>query len=196
MEEIFSRCHEEVAAVGDGRLPEVPPARTRADVGRFGLALAGTDGRVHEVGDARVPFTLMSVAKPFVHALACQEHGTGVVRDLVGVDATGLSFNSAIAVERAPGGRTNPMVNAGAIQGDPMEATEPYSRQSCLEVIGVDLSRMGALGTYSPLLDAHGNGVRGVLAAQWLSEESGLDILASVAASSGGPPAVDEGGNA
>jgi glutaminase len=37
------------------------------------------------------------------------------VRRRVGVNATGLAFNSLAAVERGDGGRTNPMVNAGAI---------------------------------------------------------------------------------
>ena len=37
----------------------------------------------------------------------------------------------------------------------------------------------GGLGTYSPRLDAHGNSVRGRLAARALSEELGLDLFAS-----------------
>jgi glutaminase len=38
-----------------------------------------------------------------------------VAREAIGVNATGLPFNSLSAVERMPNGRTNPMVNAGAI---------------------------------------------------------------------------------
>lgn len=304
VDEVLERCHSELRAVDRGRLSDVYPSLTRADPGLYGLALAGTDGLVHRVGDADVAFTIMSVAKPFVFALACQERGIDRVRDMVGVDATGLPFNSAIAVERGPGGRTNPMVNpgaiattsltpgtgledrwehlrtglsrfagrelsvdeetlacalrtntrnralalllegAGALDGDPLEATTLYTRQSCLSVTCADLARMGAcladggvnpwtgervvsaevaratlavmvvagmyessgswlvdvglpgksgigggivtvspgkgaLGSFSPLLDAHGNSVRGVLAAGLLSEELGLDILAS-----------------
>ena len=37
----------------------------------------------------------------------------------------------------------------------------------------------GGMGTYSPRLDAHGNSVRGGLAARVLSEELGLDLFAS-----------------
>jgi glutaminase len=57
----------------------------------------------------------MSVAKPFVFALVCQALGPEELRRRVGVNATGLAFNSLAAVERGPGGRTNPMVNPGAI---------------------------------------------------------------------------------
>src|SRR5690606_6951062 len=55
------------------------------------------------------------VAKPFVFALVCEAAGPARTRDCLGVNATGLPFNSVAAVERSPDGRTNPMVNAGAI---------------------------------------------------------------------------------
>jgi glutaminase len=57
----------------------------------------------------------MSCAKPFVFALACQAYGVDQVCERVGVNATGLPFNSIAAVERDSRGRTNPMVNAGAL---------------------------------------------------------------------------------
>jgi glutaminase len=57
----------------------------------------------------------MSVSKPFVFALVCQEVGVEEVRQRVGVNATGLAFNSLEGIERNPDGRTNPMVNSGAI---------------------------------------------------------------------------------
>jgi glutaminase len=57
----------------------------------------------------------MSVAKPFVFALVCADVGPAEVQRLVGVNATGLPFNSLTAVEQSADGRTNPMVNPGAI---------------------------------------------------------------------------------
>ncbi len=57
----------------------------------------------------------MSVAKPFLYALVCEQLGREEVRRLIGVNATGLPFNSIEAVERSGDGRTNPMVNPGAI---------------------------------------------------------------------------------
>jgi glutaminase len=57
----------------------------------------------------------MSVAKPFVFALVCQALGAEEARRRIGVNATGLAFDSLSAVERSQDGRTNPMVNAGAI---------------------------------------------------------------------------------
>ena len=57
----------------------------------------------------------MSVSKPFVFALVCEELGPERAREALGVNATGLPFNSVTAVEQSPDGRTNPMVNPGAI---------------------------------------------------------------------------------
>jgi glutaminase len=77
--------------------------------------VAAVDGRIHRVGDADVGFTIMSVAKPFTFALVCDALGPDEIQRRVGVNATGLPFNSLEAVERAEQGRTNPMVNPGAI---------------------------------------------------------------------------------
>lgn len=302
--ELLDEAHARFRGVGDGAVSTVYPALAAADPGRFGLAVAGVDGSVVTAGDGAVAFTVMSVAKPFVFALACRAVGTAEARARVGANATGLPFNSVAAVERGPGGRTNPMVNAGAIAttglvpgrtleqrwrhvleglsefagrplaldddlyrsaaatnhrnraladllhalgalgGDPDETVELYTRQSCVAVTAADLAVMGstladggvnpvtrarvvdqetcrvvlavmvtaglyetsgdwlvdiglpgksgigggvvtvapgkgALGTYSPPLDAAGNSVRGQLAAAFLSRALGLDLLVS-----------------
>ena len=77
--------------------------------------MTSVDGRIHEAGDADVGFTIMSVAKPFTFALVCDEVGAEEVRRQVGVNATGLAFNALEAIDRDERGRTNPMVNPGAI---------------------------------------------------------------------------------
>ena len=91
------------------------PALESADPDLVGIALVGVSGRVESVGDDHAVFTIMSVAKPFVLGLVGDAIGAERVRSIVGVNATGLAFNSAESIERMPGGRTNPMVNAGAI---------------------------------------------------------------------------------
>ncbi|MGN6484778.1 MAG: glutaminase A [Thermomicrobiales bacterium] len=99
----------------DGAVSRVYPALERVSPDLFGLCLVGTSGLSYAVGDAEVPFSIMSVSKPFVLALACETIGPEALRAKIGVNATGLSFNSVAAVERSPDGRTNPMMNAGAI---------------------------------------------------------------------------------
>ncbi len=91
------------------------PALAAAPRGLFGVCVAGVGGAVHAAGDADHPFTIMSVAKPFVFALVCEAIGPERARAAIGVNATGLPFNSLAAVEAGPDGRTNPMVNSGAL---------------------------------------------------------------------------------
>jgi glutaminase len=57
----------------------------------------------------------MSVAKPLVFALVCEVLGGEEARQKLGVNATGFPFDLVSAVERSADGRSNPMVNAGAI---------------------------------------------------------------------------------
>jgi glutaminase len=99
----------------EGEVAQVYPVLARAPRALFGIAVVGVDGRVVAVGDADVPFTIMSVAKPFVYALVCEAIGPDDARRLIGANATGLPFNATESIERSSDGRTNPMVNAGAL---------------------------------------------------------------------------------
>jgi glutaminase len=93
---------------------QVYPALARVPIDLFGICVVGTSGRVYAAGDVEHEFSIMSVSKPFVFALVCETIGPEQARDKLGANATGLAFNSLAAIEHG-GGRTNPMVNAGAI---------------------------------------------------------------------------------
>ena len=109
--EAYARCKSNL----DGRNSQVYPALAQVPRELFGVCVVGTSGEVYAVGDAQYEFTMMSVSKPFVFALVCQAIGAEQARQKLGANATGLPFNSLAAVERSGDGRTNPMVNAGAI---------------------------------------------------------------------------------
>jgi glutaminase len=112
---LVDEAHRRFAPVADGALSAVYPALERADPAHFGVCVAGVTGRVAGAGDVGVELPVMSVAKPFAFALACDGVGPETAGRLIGVNATGLPFNALEAVERSPDGRTNPMVNPGAI---------------------------------------------------------------------------------
>ena len=112
---LVDEAHARFRANTEGAVSDVYPTLARSPADLFGLSVAGTNGAVHAVGDWDVPFTIMSVSKPFVFAFVCDRLGPEAARDHLGVNATGLPFNALAAVERAPDGRTNPMVNPGAI---------------------------------------------------------------------------------
>jgi glutaminase len=108
-------AYERYRTTSDGELSRVYPALARVPPDLFGICAAGARGGTYAVGDAESEFTIMSVAKPFVFALVCAVVGPQPLRRRLGVNATGLPFNSLAAVENSPDGRTNPMVNPGAI---------------------------------------------------------------------------------
>jgi glutaminase len=115
VEGVVHEAYEHYRGVTDGEVSSVYPALARVPAASFGLCVVGVDGATHAAGDADTEFAVMSAAKPFVFALVAADRGVDDVRDEIGVDATGLPFDSLAAIERTPGGQTNPMVNAGAI---------------------------------------------------------------------------------
>jgi glutaminase len=115
VQELVEEAHRRFRPNTEGANSQVYPALAEVRSDLFGVCVAGVTGRLYEAGDTEVSFPIMSVSKPFVFALACQALGADAVRERVGVNATGLPFNSVTAVESSGDGRTNPMVNPGAI---------------------------------------------------------------------------------
>ncbi len=112
---LVAEAHERFKSNTEGENSTVYPALARVAGDLFGICVVGTSGNIYEAGDDLHEFSIMSVSKPFVFALVCQAMGAEATREKLGVNATGLAFNSLAAVERGDDGRTNPMVNSGAI---------------------------------------------------------------------------------
>jgi glutaminase len=112
---LVNEVYERYRSNTDGKNSQVYPALAKIPSDLFGVCVVGTNGEVHSVGDAEHEFSIMSVSKPFIFALVCQAIGAEQARQKLGANATGLPFNSLAAIERSSDGRTNPMVNAGAI---------------------------------------------------------------------------------
>ncbi len=108
-------AYERHRHVDEGEVADYIPALARVAPDRFGASIVTVDGTVHSVGDASQPFSIQSVAKPFVFALVCEALGPDLARQRLGVDATGLPFDSVMAIELNAERTMNPMVNAGAI---------------------------------------------------------------------------------
>ena len=106
-------CHADFAAETSGAVADYIPELGKADPAHFGISLATLDGHVYEVGDSQIPFTIQSMSKPFVFALALDTLGAARVESAIGVEPSGDPFNSIrLNAENHP---FNPMVNAGAI---------------------------------------------------------------------------------
>jgi glutaminase len=112
---LTAEAHERFRSVSDGKVADYIPALAATPGELFGVCLVGTAGDTCAAGDSDYEFSIQSVSKPFVFALVCQAVGEDEAREKLGVNSTGLPFNSVIAIERTKDGTTNPMVNAGAI---------------------------------------------------------------------------------
>jgi glutaminase len=112
---LVAEAHARYKSNNEGENSQVYPALAAVPSGLFGVCVVGTTGKVYAAGDTDYAFSIMSVSKPFVFAMVCQSIGAEQARQKLGANSTGLPFNSLSAVERSADGRTNPMVNAGAI---------------------------------------------------------------------------------
>jgi glutaminase len=109
----LDQCLTAFADDTSGALANYIPELAKADPRHFGIALAAIDGHIYEVGDSTVPFTIQSVSKAFVFALALETVGAERVEAMIGVEPSGEAFNSIrLTVDNRP---FNAMVNAGAI---------------------------------------------------------------------------------
>src|ERR1700716_2404459 len=106
-------CHAEFSADQSGAVADYIPELGKVDPDRFGISLATIDGHVYEVGDTKIPFTVQSISKAFVFALALDTLGAARVESAIGVEPSGDPFNSIrLNADNHP---FNPMVNSGAI---------------------------------------------------------------------------------
>lgn len=81
----------------------------------YGIAIVTADGQVFYKGDLDSHVSIQSISKVFTVARVIEEQGAKAVMDKIGVDATGLRFNSIVAIELQKGREINPLVNPGAI---------------------------------------------------------------------------------
>ena len=115
IDQLLAAAYARAQAHREGVVADYIPVLAQADPEAFGLCVTDVDGELHELGDTRTRFSIQSISKAFVYALVCEELGHERVLDVVGVNNTGLAFNSVVAIELNDGHPMNPMVNAGAL---------------------------------------------------------------------------------
>jgi glutaminase len=99
----------------DGRNADYIPILTETPSDLFGVVVATRDGKLYSAGDVDYRFSIQSVAKPFTAALIMTQQSPSMLRDKIGVEPTGLPFNSKLAIEVHEARSVNPLVNAGAL---------------------------------------------------------------------------------
>ena len=115
VESLLDEVYELYHPVDEGAVADYIPALAATDPSLFGACIVGVRGRSFAVGSAHHRFSLQSISKAFVFALVCDQIGHDEARMKLGVNATGLAFNSVMAIELNEDRTMNPMVNAGAM---------------------------------------------------------------------------------
>ena len=115
LEGAIKEAYEQFSGNQSGQTAQYIPALAQAQPDMFGIVAVTTDGLFVERGDVNTRFAIMSAAKPFTLALLLQQRGPEIVVDGIGVEPTGLPFNSLAGIDKSAGEPLNPMVNAGAI---------------------------------------------------------------------------------
>jgi glutaminase len=114
---LVNEAHARYKPLTEGKNADYIPILTTVPSDLFAVVIVdGTDGKVYAAGDSDYKFSIQSVSKPFTAALVMAQQGPQAIRDKIGVEPTGLPFNSRMAIELYPEQRSvNPLVNAGAI---------------------------------------------------------------------------------
>ncbi|MGG4603173.1 glutaminase A [Paenalcaligenes sp. Me131] len=79
------------------------------------VAIVTAQGDILSAGDIHYRFAIESISKVCTLALALEDWGAETVQQKIGADATGMPFNSVMALELHSGKPLSPLVNAGAI---------------------------------------------------------------------------------
>src|SRR6476620_6131790 len=116
---VLNETYSKFKNLQEGKNADYIPALAKVDPKVFGIALVTTDGKVYTAGDIKTEVSIQSISKVFTLAKVIEEDGPEKIEKTVGVDATGMRFNSIVSVEfsqKALGGpEMNSLVNPGAI---------------------------------------------------------------------------------
>ena len=111
----IDKAYEKNKNLQGGKNADYIKELANVDPNIYGIAIVTVDGKVYTKGDLGSRVSIQSISKVFTLAKVIDESGAKTVMDKIGVDATGLRFNSIVAIELQKGKEINPLVNPGAI---------------------------------------------------------------------------------
>lgn len=100
---------------GQGSPATFIPELTKQDPNQLGISITTCDGQRFQLGDCSVKFTMQSISKLILLAVALEDSGFDAVFSRVGMEPSGNRFNSLYRLELLEKMPSNPMINAGAI---------------------------------------------------------------------------------
>ena len=106
---------EQTKAVTGGKNADYIPYLANVPSDLFGIAVCLPDGEIIAAGDTEYKFGIESVSKVPTAILTMNQYRPEEVLTKIGDDATGLPFNSIMAILLEKDHPSTPLVNAGAI---------------------------------------------------------------------------------
>lgn len=131
-----NEAYAQYAKTADGENASCIPYLKNIPPSLFGIAVCMADGERIEIGDTGYRFGIESVSKVPTAILAMKQHGPQTVMREIGADATGLPFNSIMAILLENDHPSTPLVNAGAIAACSMIAPAGNSDAKWLAIKG------------------------------------------------------------
>ena len=99
----------------EGAVADYIPELARVDANKLAISTI-EDGNIYSVGDSKVRFSIQSIIKVILYAMAMENYKVSELKKYVGVRPSAKPFNSVIELElsekKIP---VNPFINAGAI---------------------------------------------------------------------------------
>ena len=115
IKEAAQEAYEQFKDNTGGKNADYIPYLANIDKNLFGISICLLDGRTITLGDSSYCFGIESVSKVHTAILALRQYGAEKVLKMIGADATGLPFNSIMAILLENDHPSTPLVNAGAI---------------------------------------------------------------------------------
>jgi glutaminase len=115
IQKVLDEAYTKFKDLKEGKNADYIKELAKVDPNVYGIAIVTTDGQVYTKGDLSTQVSIQSISKVFTMAKVIEEQGPKAIMDKIGVDATGMRFNSIVAVEMQKGKEINPLVNPGAI---------------------------------------------------------------------------------
>ena len=115
IEKALNDAYNKFKDLKEGKNADYIKELASVDPNIFGIAIVTTDGQVYTKGDLKSAVSIQSISKVFTMAKVIEENNPKFIMDKIGVDATGMRFNSIVSVEMQKGKEINPLVNPGAI---------------------------------------------------------------------------------
>ena len=115
LNDVVNEAYEKIKGDDGGNNADYIPFLAKVPSKLFGISVCLSDGEIVEAGDTDYVFGIESVSKVPTAILAMQQYGADTILQKIGADATGLPFNSIMAILLENDHPSTPLVNAGAL---------------------------------------------------------------------------------